>query len=227
MSFIIKALKKLEEENAGRTNAPVSLDSAILAPDRRSSSPRSRRAVWAVIPLVFVAGAGISWFFLHKTVPPSRSREAENAKAPVVVPAPAPPVAAVSAQPVALPSPAAPSAAAPLPQAPVAAKAPVRRDQANLPRQASRQPRTGEIPPPADVQATNVSQVPSVSSGPSGPLVVNGIAYQDDPAASSAVVNGTFVKQGMSVGGSRVERIFPNKVRFSGNGGVFDVHFSK
>jgi hypothetical protein len=58
-------------------------------------------------------------------------------------------------------------------------------------------------------------------------LVVNGIAYQDDPSSSSAVVNGIFVKQGMAVAGARIERIYPNKVRFSGNGGAFEVYISR
>jgi len=42
-----------------------------------------------------------------------------------------------------------------------------------------------------------------------------------------AVVNGQIVKRGMTVGGAQVERIYLNRVRFRGNGGMFDVHLAK
>ena len=58
-------------------------------------------------------------------------------------------------------------------------------------------------------------------------LKVNGIALQDDPAASAAVVNGVLVKRGMMVQGLRVEEIMNDKVRFSGNGETYEVQISK
>ena len=58
-------------------------------------------------------------------------------------------------------------------------------------------------------------------------MTVNGIALQDDPNKSMAVVNGQIVKRGMAVGGAEVDRIFLNRVRFKGNGGLFEVHLAK
>jgi type II secretory pathway component PulC len=58
-------------------------------------------------------------------------------------------------------------------------------------------------------------------------LVVNGIALQDDPMESVAVVNGRILKKGMTIEGAEVDRIFLDRVRFRGDGGVFEVHLSK
>ena len=58
-------------------------------------------------------------------------------------------------------------------------------------------------------------------------LKVNGIALQDDPGESVAVINGALVKKGMSVGGARVEEILQDRVRFSSGGGTFYVQLSK
>jgi hypothetical protein len=58
-------------------------------------------------------------------------------------------------------------------------------------------------------------------------LTVNGIAIQDDPAESIAVVNGVIVKQGMTIGGARVDRIYLNRVRFKRDSGTFEVHLVK
>ncbi len=69
--------------------------------------------------------------------------------------------------------------------------------------------------------------VPESTEAPTAQLTVNGIAFQDDPAASAAVVNGVYVKRGMTVGGARVERIFQDKVRFTSNGRTFEVPLAK
>jgi hypothetical protein len=58
-------------------------------------------------------------------------------------------------------------------------------------------------------------------------LTVNGIAIQDDPAESIAVVNGVIVKQGMTIGGAKVDKIYLNRVRFKGDSGIFEVHLAK
>jgi hypothetical protein len=58
-------------------------------------------------------------------------------------------------------------------------------------------------------------------------LTVSGIALQDDPAESMAVINGALVKTGMTVAGAVVDRIFLDRVRFKGNGGTFEVYLGK
>ena len=58
-------------------------------------------------------------------------------------------------------------------------------------------------------------------------LTVSGIALQDDPAESMAVINGALVKTGATVGGAQVDRIYLDRVRFKGSGGTFEVYLSK
>ena len=69
MSFILKALKKLEDEKSARKTAPVEIDSAILAPDSSSFSSPRRGGRWTIISLVLLAGAASIFFFMDKTPP--------------------------------------------------------------------------------------------------------------------------------------------------------------
>lgn len=54
-------------------------------------------------------------------------------------------------------------------------------------------------------------------------IKVTGIAWQNDSASSVAMVNGRSVQQGSVVDGYKVERIFEDKVRFSGSQGKLEV----
>jgi hypothetical protein len=82
-------------------------------------------------------------------------------------------------------------------------------------------------PPLNEPTARALSEQEAPSDVASPALTVNGIALQDDPAESIAVVNGVIVKTGMTIGGVQVDRIFLNRVRFRGSGGTFDVHLAK
>ena len=212
MSFILKALKKLENEKSARKTAPVEIDSAILAPDSRSfSSPRSG-GKWMIITLVLLAGAGAIYFFMHKT---SSSVTEVRKVAPQPAPAaPTAPLAQTIQQPVERPAQEGARIDTPVAQpAPSRAKEPEKR-----PERARVQNEFAPRPEP-EHRASFVAATPG--------LTVNGIALQDDPSESMAVVNGVLVKTGATVGGALVDRIYLDRVRFKGNGGTFEVYLSK
>ncbi len=67
MSFILKALQKLEEENAARAAGPAAIESAILAPPAPTKAAPRRMLTWLVIVLVFLAGGAVTYLFIPKT----------------------------------------------------------------------------------------------------------------------------------------------------------------
>jgi len=70
--------------------------------------------------------------------------------------------------------------------------------------------------------------IPQDATGSPPPgLKINGIALQDDPAESVAVINGALLKRGMTVEGVQIEEIFQDRVRFSGARGTFEVQLSR
>lgn len=212
MSFILKALKKLENEKAVSKTAPVEIGSAILAPDSSSFSSQRRAYKWMIIPLVLMAGAGIIFFSLHKTPPPVR-------EARKMVPQPAP-----AAQPAPLGQTIQPQAERPEQEG---ARNNTPAGQETHPRQKEPEKRLKRAHMKNDFVSPSVPvhQASFVVAPPA--VTVNGIALQDNPAESMAVVNGALVKTGMTVEGAVVERIFLDRVRFKGNGGTFEVYLTK
>lgn len=214
MSFILKALQKLEADKAARQAGPAEINRAILAPAARPFSSPRRGAKWLVIPLVFVAGVGMTWYFVGKTAPPAVQARQKDALS-----GPSPRYASASRM----------GPQADKPEPPETQTSPPENLSAGqpLPRQKARQ----GIPdgPLRNDSATAASlpahQPPVDVAAP--PLTVNGIALQDEPEESVAVVNGALVKIGMTVGGVKVDGIFQDKVRFKGNGGTFEVHLVK
>jgi Type II secretion system protein B len=220
MSFILKALKKVEQEQAARGNGPVDVHSALLHGDGTSAQAAPRLARWGVIALVFIAGSGLTYFLMDKSTEPPLPTEGR----------PVGPAAQGSA----LPAPAVTTS--PLSGgARTAPATPTARDDA-----ASRQATAPtSLPEPAAVStspkrhsaAPDKPARPSISEDAAGSpppgLKINGIALQDDPAESVAVINGALLKRGMTVEGVQVEEILQDRVRFSGNGGTFEVHLSR
>jgi hypothetical protein len=227
MSFIIKALRKVEKEKAAAREArEVKISSAILSTDKgRASSERTTRRLISLSFVVFAILCGALYLFIK--APASKNHLQEKTSETRQVRPPTPPVAAV--QNVEGPSPAT--------------------KKAEIPERAERK-RGGE--PEARVPATEAAPLPAIPSverrknsatrhfnddsdgngdnssvaAPSN-LIVNGIALQDDPRLSVAIVNGKLLKSGMTIDGFQIERIFVDRVRFRGNGGNFEVHISK
>ena len=213
MSFILKALKKLENEKASREPGKVEINSAILAPDRRSLSSSRNYPKRLLIALLIVAVSGTSLYLMKRepsTVVQQPAKEARPDPSPRAVPVAATPVHGEK-----------PAPAAPAPSPAVKAQ-----EEPSRPGRALRE-NPPEPSPPGERGSDSLHGEEALTGSAPSPLTVNGIALQDDPGQSMAVVNGQIVKRGMTVGGARVERIFLNRVRFRGNGGLFEVHLAK
>jgi len=212
MSFILKALKKVEEEKKAHHEGPVDLNSAILRSGGAPVPSAPRLARWGVIALVFTTGCGLTYVLVQKGSGPAAEipRQTASLASPPPVPSKPPPAEAIPSQ----------------PAAPTDPLSVTRRANASVtpsgPAEAS--PRTGrKTPAPDQTPRHAVSQAEAPPTG----LKVNGIALQDDPDESVAVVNGALLKRGMTIEGARVEEIFADRVRFAGSGGTFDVSLSR
>jgi len=213
MSFILKALKKLENEKASREMRKVEINSAILAPDRRSFSSSRKSLKLPIIALLLVVVGGTSLFFMRRTPSPVVHAPVKEAQ-PEPLPRPVP-VAATAVR---------EEKPAPVGQA----LSPTVKTQEERPRPRVRiREKTHEESRSGGAGTDSLPAQEALTGSPTSSLIVNGIALQDDPAASMAVVNGQIVKRGMTVGGAQVERIYLNRVRFRGNGGLFDVHLAR
>ena len=231
MSFILKALKKVDQEKTVKKEGTVDLHTALLTDtdSKKETSPWIVRG--AALVLVLIVAGALTWKFMKpgKTSKRAASRAARISRispAPEVpqasaVPAPAPaPVQAPSSAPVPLPvaAPVPAPAAAPAQVTARSAAAPGPQISADTPRK-TRHASAGKQPP---------ARAPRELTGTApADLKVNGIAYQDEPADSMAVVNGVLVKRGMTVGGMKVDEIFRDRVRFSGRDGLFDLQLSR
>ena len=222
MSFILKALKKLESEKVAGKAEPVEINMALLAPENATFAKPRMRGKWAVVSLLLLVCAGIIFFFMNR--PSSPPNEAGKALPPLIATAPAAPPAQVAAPPV---QPVAPAAPAPAPAANTGSAtgatsvspAPIQ------PKAEGRRPASARARSSASPRSEPEPMAQSYGGSPA--LTVSGIAYQDNPADSMAVVNGALVKSGMSVGGVQVERIFVDRVRFRRGGGTFEVPLAR
>ena len=213
MSFILKALKKTENEKAARKNETAEINSALLATDNRSYSAPRRMTRWMIISLVFVGGGVALSFFMRRPSPPLMQARENNLRS---VP---------SIQPV-IPSRSSLHGDKPGPvDADISPAVSVPAER-NISREKVREKLTA-APPLNEPTARALPDQEAPSDTASPALTVNGIALQDEPAESIAVVNGVIVKPGMTIGGVQVDRIFLNRVRFRGSSGTFEVHLAK
>ena len=220
MSFILKALKKLEEEKAAQQPSPRDINMAILSPERASSPKPLPAAKLAAIILVLVPGCGTAYIlFRQDSLQPSSAQSPQGgipgekiAGPPGTTQAdPVPPVLeqgiSASAGPGEIPNnreinPPGEKGKTAL------ASPPRRRPQEGLQSDADRPRREPFGPVPSGVK-------------------VSGIALQDDPAESVAVVNGMLIRRGMPVQDLKVEEIYSDRVKFSGNGQVWEIYVPK
>ena len=218
MSFILDALKKLEEEKAARRGGGIKISEEILREERRNPVNRRRTktvftvsALVAVLAVAGVVAAMLLWKWdggervagdgrqgRDALRPASRShrlpKAIETAKAPNV---PADPSALRDRPPIS------PHGAG-TPGIPVTPNKPVK-----------------AVPEPSSPSSTSSSQVGAPPSGIN--LTVSGIAWQEARAARRAVINGDLVPEGASVDGATVQEIYQNRVRFESGGRLFDV----
>jgi general secretion pathway protein B len=248
MSSILKALKKLEDEKAAKNGQRVDITRDIFGAAQQPAS-RSRWPFITAAAVGAAALAGAAWLFVNHPTPGTGQPPPVPVSLPrAAVVAPQYPSATTTGTIPAVPAPGG-TVAVPdpvprraIPQAIGKAAAP--KPGATPPRPASpvpaaRTPAPGTAPaisanhpviaapPAAATQAARpAAPPPPIQAGSAAPLPalsVTGIAYNKDAADRLAVVNGIPVSEGRTVGGTKVEEILPDRVRFSAGQKSFEV----
>lgn len=197
MSSILEALKKLEDEKAGRRSGVGNIASKIVKDGRRPK----QRPVWMLpASMAAVAATAALSTYIFMSV-----YSASNKPGQIVAPA-----APQLAQPAAVINRVLP----PPPSTHAARHATV----FNALQRPQIEPRSAEKPAPAPPPETR----PSLPA-----LKVTGIGWQKGNADRLAIVNGRAVLEGAIVAGARVEEIFPDRVKFSFNDKTFEIPLGK
>jgi len=196
MSSILKALKKVEDEKASRSDAPVDIARDIL---RYSGRPRKSNGILiAVVATGALVAAGVLGLLFSgdggdgvvppPSAPPALTDRGDGRTGPAV--------------------------AENLPQGSDRIEKPmVKSDVAVKP---SGSFEGGSRPQGKMDEASDVT--------PNRPtLVVTGIAFQQDQSGRLAVVNDLPVMEGTVIEGARIEEILEDRVRFEFNGRSFEV----
>ena len=215
MSSILKALKKLEDENNARTPDSLKINAEILRGG--NSSRHSSLGILSTALLLFLCGGVVMYFFMKP-----------DGKKPVTASSPAPvestlPGASVPVAPILQPTQSTPvitlrhSPAASDKHTSAAVKAGINKPLLQM--NAAKHPLA-----PATSRRGEQAESPIV---PARPLVrVNGIAYQDG-SDSVAVINNVAVSRGAVIEGIKVEEIQRDRVLFSYGGEKFEVSLGK
>lgn len=236
MSSILKALQKLEQEKANRVTREPDIHTGIT---RRSLS-RAARPKW-LVPASMVIVASVSILVTYLVM----KNGSGTATTAVSTPPRATTITAIPASPEtvgsSLPPPAAGSSSGPqkmisTPLPPPDAGLPIPRKQLPKPatpvastempaseKNVSSSIQTVETSAPPKTDPPVAAQTPQAMPN----ITINGIAWQKDSSSSMAVINGVQVTEGSIVQGTKVEEIFPDRIRFSRNGKQFEVHFGK
>jgi hypothetical protein len=217
MSSILKALKKVENDNASRRPDELRIDAEILRTD--SASKFSSSGTLLVSLLLVAFGAGGTYLYMTRDrateQPLTNSSTVSGQKPsptaavpeitveqlpPAIVVSPAKQQIVVGVKKTQMPQPASLAKSAP----PVAKQPAV-----------AAQPVVVTSPGTAPLTAPPAAAVPA--------LRVNGIALQDDSSGSVAMINGEPVASGGIISGVKVVEIYKNRVKFSYNGETFEV----
>jgi general secretion pathway protein B len=222
MSFILDALKKLEQEKAARRNGEINISHEIVR-DTHQLRRRARRSVplsalLAAFGLVLLLGA-TGAFFWHKQDAGGGEKDLAAGSSQTL------PAAAKTVEVSQSVLPQVPSVQQDqtrLVKAPAPAPPPVapKRQMQNMVRPVT------ESPLRSDFNDRSVQSSEEDSGSGGAGIKVSGVAWQDSPSARRAVVNGQLVKEGAQVDGATVEEILPTRVRFSSGGRRFTLSIS-
>lgn len=221
MSFILDALKKLEQEKAARRGGDIRISDEIVR-EKRQGIRKARRSVpvsvvLVALGLVLLLGASGAFLWLKHGAGDQSKVVATGPEQTL----PAAPKISEASQGTILAEPVVPEVR------PMADKA---AEPSPLPVEAKRTSRRewneAKTLPMPDLKAGPTQPSGELSSsGGSGPKV-SGIAWQDAPAARRAVINGDLVQEGAQVDGATVEEIMPSRVLFSSGSRRFTVSIS-
>lgn len=190
---------------------------------RMAAHPEPARAVATAPPVSSPAPAS------PVAVPPPPVPAAPAVAAPSVPAVPRTSPVSI-APPVPIPS---PESAQHRPRIRKVALPPVQARKSRLAKQPAVQPLKTTQKREADIRRKDqkVQPPPGVASRPApvglvappADITVSGIAWGDDRKARRAVVNGSLLREGSTVGGARVSEIHKDKVRFSKDGRNFEI----
>jgi general secretion pathway protein B len=217
MSSILKALKKVENDNASRRPDELRINAEILRADSASKFSSSGMLLISLFLVAF--GAGGTYLYMTR----DNATESKRTNSSTVSGQMPPPTAAIPE-----------ITEEQLPPAIVVAPAK---------QQIVVEAKKTQIPPPASLakSAPPVAKQPAVAAQPvvvtspgTAPLTapppvavpalrVNGIALQDDSSGSVAMINGEPVASGGIIAGVKVVEIYKNRVKFSYKGETFEV----
>lgn len=228
MSYILDALKKLENEKQKRSrrDGMVNISGELFKDEPRRASGNNGWKIVAVVLAASLVTFGATWFLLKS------GRGRENAKPSTVVPAapvikpalPAPvPPPPVQQSDAAAPAPAPKTPAAPARKPPAAVTNPSGTSRAPTAVSSPRQGRRQKERHVKAVRSVPEERPAAASVAAPADIKVSGIAWQDERRARRAVINGFLLQEGGVVSGARITEILPDRVRFSLDNGVFEV----
>jgi general secretion pathway protein B len=222
MSSILKALKKLENEKAGRAPDSLKIDSDILRTDDISQRFSTVTMV-LVLLLVFLGGGTATYFFLKDPKGPPALPELQpvmKAKSLLHV---------VSSPPVK--SETLPAEIVVVPASKASDRKTSNKEQKksavsnNKHKESTKKSPTKTISGISEKSKSENSQIikalPEAAAVPN--LRVNGIAFQTSSSDSMAIINGVSVSNGSTIEGVTIERILKDRVLFQKNGEKFEI----
>jgi len=243
MSSILKALKKLENENAARNHDPLKIDSEILRGD--SSDRVSPIKIILLAVFLFVCGSSATYVYMKQGQgAPHAPAKTLNPPVPAL-PKPLPSSLAPAKIPVERIEPETIVAAMPEPDIkqnrsasqkaeathvstrPLSAS-PIRVQQAHLNKiqRPQRIVEKKQMQPSISGKKTAGDSHTAVTALQIPALKVNGIAFQNG-SDSVAVVNGVPVSEGSSIEGAKVVEIQRDRILFNYGGEKFNVQLGK
>ncbi|HIJ87910.1 MAG TPA: GspB domain-containing protein [Desulfuromonadales bacterium] len=218
MSSILKALKKVENDNASRRPDELRIDAEIL---RSENHPRFSLSGMLLVALLLMAfGAGGTYLYMTR----DKTSELTDPNASVIS---GQKRQSVSVTPEIITE--------QLPPAIVVVPAQQKNNSPGEKVQKHHTTSSQETSPPAVRTRPLVAEQPvlppqRVTSPPVThktitvpALRVNGIAFQEDGSGTVAMINGEPIAKGGIIAGVTVEEIYKNRVKFNYNGELFDV----
>lgn len=209
MSYILDALKKLENEKARKLKTPgtISIAGELFSDNHTVNHGNNGRMAALAILVTVLLTFGLTWYFL----------KGKGNNTVTAVPAPLQSTAPVNPAPAPIPQPlqqvVAPQQEPNVPAVP---------EQQKIVHSVVKQKteRTFSSPRVQESKKT-VLQLAS----PPADIQVSGVAWQDERGLRRAVVNGFLLKEGATISGAQLKEILPDRVRFERSGTQFEVPF--
>ncbi|MFZ4856308.1 MAG: general secretion pathway protein GspB [Desulfuromonadaceae bacterium] len=218
MSSILKALKKVETDNASRRPDEIRIDAEILRTE--SHSRFSSTGMLLVSLLLMAFGAGGTFLYMTRGNTPEQMNPKSNvisgqkrqsvSVTPEIITEQLPPAIDVV-----------PAEQKNNSTGEKVTKRHTTSSQEKSPPAVSKRPVVVEQPVLTPQRITSPPATHKTNTVPA--LRVNGIAFQDDGSGTVAMINGEPIAKGGIIAGVKVEEIYKNRVKFNYNGELFEV----